>query len=221
VETLLLISAGYAEDDVVIARHGAAIEAAEHAGVGHIVYTRITGAGDHLSYTLAHRWTERRLMAGSAHWTILRNGLYSDLFVPYAANAAATGELTLPIGAGRLAAVSKEDLADVAASVVTDPGRHHGQVYELVGDQGIGAAELAGIVEKLTGVRPGYRPSTFAETRAFLSELGMPGWQVPHLMSTLSAVAGGFLDGTGGDLADLLGRAPRPAHEVIAAAVTP
>lgn len=39
VDTLVLVSAGTAEDDVVIRRHDNAIRAAEHDGVGHIVYT--------------------------------------------------------------------------------------------------------------------------------------------------------------------------------------
>ncbi|MBM7170486.1 NmrA family transcriptional regulator, partial [Streptomyces sp. G44] len=58
VDTLLMISAGAAEDDVVIARHDAAISAAEKAGVRHLVYTSLSGDGDHLTYAPAHRWTE-------------------------------------------------------------------------------------------------------------------------------------------------------------------
>lgn len=63
VSTLVLVSAGYAEDDQVIARHHAALDAAARDGVGHIVYTRLTGAGDHLGFALAHRATERMIKA--------------------------------------------------------------------------------------------------------------------------------------------------------------
>ncbi|MEU8521107.1 NAD(P)H-binding protein [Streptomyces sp. NPDC048577] len=48
VDTLLMISAGYGEDDTVVARHEAAISAAERAGVRHLVYTSLAGDGDHL-----------------------------------------------------------------------------------------------------------------------------------------------------------------------------
>src|SRR5690349_19708816 len=65
VDVLLLISSGYGEDDTVIARHGVAIDAAEKAGVGHVVYTSLTADGDHLPYALPHRWTERRLQESS------------------------------------------------------------------------------------------------------------------------------------------------------------
>ncbi|WP_223994930.1 NAD(P)H-binding protein [Arthrobacter sp. NicSoilB11] len=79
VETLVLVSAGAQEDDIVITRHNNAITAAERDGVRHIVYTSLTDAGDHLGFALAHRWTERRLCNGTARWTILRNGLYAEL----------------------------------------------------------------------------------------------------------------------------------------------
>jgi NAD(P)H dehydrogenase (quinone) len=63
VSTLVLVSAGYAEDDEVIARHGDVVDAARRDGVTHVVYTSVTGAGDHLAFALAHRATERLLAA--------------------------------------------------------------------------------------------------------------------------------------------------------------
>ncbi|MGW2548302.1 NAD(P)H-binding protein [Kitasatospora sp. NPDC001574] len=119
VRTLLLISAGYGEDDVVIARHRAAVEAAERAGVEHVVYTSLSGDGDHLAYALAHRWTERRLRASATlRWTILRNGLYAELLGALAAPDR-HGVITAPLGDGRLAAVAREDLAEAVSMAVT------------------------------------------------------------------------------------------------------
>jgi NAD(P)H dehydrogenase (quinone) len=45
VSTLVLISAGYAEDDQVIRRHAAVLHAASRDGVRHVIYTSLTGAG--------------------------------------------------------------------------------------------------------------------------------------------------------------------------------
>ncbi|MFD0381505.1 NAD(P)H-binding protein [Streptomyces stramineus] len=97
VDVLLLISAGYGEDDTVITRHGAAVDAAEKAGVGHVVYTSLTADGDHLSYALPHRWTEHRLQKSSLGWTILRNGLYAELLAGLAAPSA-DGRITALLG---------------------------------------------------------------------------------------------------------------------------
>ncbi|MFE7189286.1 NAD(P)H-binding protein [Kitasatospora sp. NPDC057541] len=219
VRTLLLISAGYGEDDVVIARHRAAIEAAERAGVEHVVYTSLSGDGDHLAYALAHRWTERRLRASATLcWTVLRNGLYAEL-LGFLARPDADGVITAPLGDGRLAAVARADLAEVAAEVALAPAGHAGRVYELVGEEAVGGAEIAAALTRSTGRTVEYRPGTLAGARAAVAASGAEAFQVPMLAGTCSAIAHGFLAGPGGpgDLATLLGRAPRPALDVITA----
>ncbi|WP_171169537.1 NAD(P)H-binding protein [Streptomyces sp. I05A-00742] len=216
VDTLLLISAGYGEDDVVIARHDSAIAAAEKAGVRHVVYTSLSGDGDHLPYALAHRWTERRLARSPLAWTVLRNGLYAEFLAGIAAPAP-NGTITAPLGGGRLAAVARADLAAVAAAVAAAPERHAGRVYELVGERALGGADLA---EAIGGT---YEPSSLGATREAIIAAGdaLP-YQVPMLVGTYSAIAGGFLDGGGIEdnaLRTLLGRAPRPALEAYREAV--
>jgi NAD(P)H dehydrogenase (quinone) len=216
VDTLLLISAGYGEDDTVIARHGAAVSAAEKAGVRHLVYTSLSGDGDHLTYALAHRWTERRLRRGPLAWTILRNGLYAEFLADIAA-AGPDGTIAAPMGAGRLAAVARADLAAVAARVTAEPERHAGQVYELVGEQPLGGVELA------AAIGGSYEPGSLGATREAVIAAGqaLP-YQVPMLLSTYSAIAGGFLDGSGIEtnaLRGLLGREPRSALDAYRAAV--
>ncbi|MFI2607558.1 NAD(P)H-binding protein [Kitasatospora sp. NPDC018619] len=211
IRTVLLISAGAAEDDVVTARHGAAIEAAERAGVEHLVYTSLSGDGDHLPYALAHRWTERRLRASALRWTVLRNGVYAE-FLGAIAAPGPDGVITAPLGDGGLAAVARADLAEVAAEVALAPEEHAGRTYELVGERAVGGAELA----EALGAE--YRPGRLAEARAAAAASDAWDFQVPMLVGTYSAIAHGFLAGPGGpgDLAALLGRAPRPALEVIA-----
>ncbi|MBP0452694.1 NAD(P)H-binding protein [Kitasatospora sp. RG8] len=218
VRTLLLISAGYGEDDVVVARHRAAIEAAERAGVRHVVYTSLSGDGDHLGYAAAHRWTERRLRASTTlSWTILRNGLYAELLGVLAAPDQ-DGVITAPLGDGGLAAVARADLAEVAATVALAPAGHAGRVYELVGEQAIGGADVAAALGRATGRPVAYRPATLAEAREAVAASDAAPFQVPMVLSTYSAVAHGFLDGRQLDnaLPALLGRAPRPALDVIA-----
>ncbi|MFF3850189.1 NAD(P)H-binding protein [Streptomyces sp. NPDC002328] len=209
VDVLLLISAGYGEDDIVIARHGAAIDAAEKAGVRHVVYTSLTTDGDHFPYALPHRWTERRLQASTMDWTILRNGLYAELLAWLAAPSA-DGRITAPLGEGRLAAVARADLADAAARVTVEAPAHAGRIYELVGEQSIGGADLA----RAHGPHVTYEPETLAQARTRIAASGAEPFQVPMLVGTYSAIAAGFLSRTGGDLRRLLGRAPHSALAV-------
>jgi NAD(P)H dehydrogenase (quinone) len=209
VDTLVLVSAGEAEDDVVVARHGAVIAAAERDGVEHVVYTSLTSAGYHLGFALAHRWTERRLRQSTLSWTILRNGLYADLFgslLGWSGN-----RLTSAFGDGALAAVRRDDLAEAAAVVAEAPHRHAGRIYDLVGTP-VTAAEVA---ERL-GVP--LVDVTLDRRRQELDRAGSKPFQPAMLMSIHTSVRHGFLDNPGPDLGHLLGREPGDALAVAAAA---
>ncbi|MFF2324674.1 MULTISPECIES: NAD(P)H-binding protein [unclassified Streptomyces] len=209
VSTLVLISAGYAEDDQVVTRHAAVLDAAVRDGVDHVVYTSLTGAGDHLGFALAHRATERLLQASGLSWTILRNGLYADLFsglLMWAGNAVESA-----FGDGALAAVVREDLADAAATVAADPARHSGLVHDLVG-----TTITAGQVAEQLGVP--HRTISLGEyRRRLLDETpGLLPFQPPMLASIATSVRHGFLGGSSPALADLLGH---PARDPLATAV--
>ncbi|MDO0911327.1 hypothetical protein QQM39_10830 [Streptomyces sp. DT2A-34] len=97
-----------------------------------VIYTSLTGAGDHLGSALAHRATERLLQASGLQCTILRNVFYAELFgglLMWADDGVESA-----FDDGPLAAVVREDLAEAAAIVAaSDPARHSGRVYDLVG----------------------------------------------------------------------------------------
>jgi NAD(P)H dehydrogenase (quinone) len=199
VSTLVLVSAGYAEDDQVVERHAAVLDAAVRDGVRHVVYTSLTGAGDHLGFALAHRATERLVRASGLPWTILRNGLYAELF---GALLMWTGDgVESAFGDGALAAVARVDLAEAAAIVAADPARHSGRTYDLVGSP-ITAGQVAdrlGVPHRGVGLGD-YRRRLLDETPGLLS------FQPPMLVSIATAVRHGFLGETASDLRDLLGR---------------
>ncbi|WP_299536581.1 NAD(P)H-binding protein [uncultured Streptomyces sp.] len=198
VSTLVLVSAGYAEDDRVLARHRAVLDAAARDGVSHVVYTSLTGAGDHLGFALAHRATERMVRTGGLGWTILRNGLYAELFG--ALLTWTPDGLESPFGDGTLSAVARADLAAAAAVVALDPAPHAGKTYDLVGEP-ITAAGVAGRL----GVT--HRTIGLGEYRArLLADDGLLPFQPSMLASIATSVRHGFLDGTGPDLVGLLGR---------------
>jgi NAD(P)H dehydrogenase (quinone) len=207
--TLVLISAGYAEDDQVIGRHATVLDAAVRDGVRHIVYTSLTGAGDHLGFALAHRATERLVRTCGLPWTILRNGLYAELFgglLMWTDDGVASA-----FGDGALAAVARADLAEAGAIIAADPVRHSGRTYELVGTP-ITAEQVAdelGAPHRTIGLGE-YRRRLLDEMPDLLP------FQPPMLVSIATGIRHGFLDGTGPHLADILGR---PVSDPLARAV--
>ncbi|MFF7527501.1 NmrA family NAD(P)-binding protein [Streptomyces bobili] len=209
VSTLVLISAGYAEDDQVVGRHTALVDAAVRDGVDHVVYTSVTSAGDHLGFAPAHRATERLVRASGLPWTILRNGLYAELFGGLLMWA--DDGVESPFGNGALAAVAREDLAHAAAAVAANPARHRERVYDLVGTP-ITAGQVAdrlGVPHRTIGLGE-YRRRLLDETPGLLP------FQPPMLVSIATGIRHGFLDGTAPDLTELLGR---PVSDPLAKAV--
>ena len=198
VSTLVLVSAGYAEDDQVIARHRAVLDAAVRDGVGHVVYTSLTGDGDHLGFALAHRATEEMIKASGLGWTILRNGLYAELFgalLMWTADG-----LESAFGDGPLSAVARIDLAAAAAVVASEPTAHVGRIYELVGEP-ITATDVAG------RLAVGHRTIGLDEYRArLLADDALLPFQPPMLASIAASVRHGFLSNTSPDLVQLLCR---------------
>jgi NAD(P)H dehydrogenase (quinone) len=210
VTTVVLVSAGYAEDDVVVGRHAGVVAAAVRDGVRHIIYTSLTGSGDHLGFALAHRVSEQLVRDSGLSWTILRNGLYAELFG--ALLMWDGGMLESAFGAGALAAVAREDLADVAASVAHDAPSHAGRVYDLVG-----APVTAGAVA--AQLQAGHRTIGLGEyRRRLLDTPGLLSFQPPMLSSIATGVRHGFLAASGTDLQDLLDHPARDTLAVAAAA---
>ncbi|MFE7801583.1 NmrA family transcriptional regulator [Nocardia sp. NPDC057440] len=77
--------------------------------------------------------SERRLQDSGAEWTILRAAWFDQNFDEgFLRDDVRAGRVALPVGAVGEAFVDADDIADVAATVLTEP-RHSGAIYELTG----------------------------------------------------------------------------------------
>lgn len=229
VDVLVFVSAGYAEDDVVMARHGAVVRAAAAAGVKHVIYTSLAASGERLTIALAHRWTEARLAEAAFDVTVLRNGLYAeipaDLALAGATFAAESGVFAAPFGDGRVSVVARDDLAAVAVRVAAEtwsdltagaPRRHAGKTYELEGVNAVGGHDLAEVLTGVLGRPVEYRTVALGDVRPLLA--GLEEYRAGHTVSTFANVKAGLLEARGGDLTAFLDT-PRPVRDLIAAHV--
>jgi len=133
-------------------QHGAAIDAAVTAGVGHVIYTSMLSPAPPNPALIApsHYSTEQALAASGLAWTVLRNSLYSDYQVPEAVGGIAARSFVHNRGAGRVAYVAREDCAAVAAAVLATGG-HEGAIYDVTGPRPYDASELAKLYGELGG----------------------------------------------------------------------
>ena len=202
VRTLLMVSA--AETPERVAQHRTFVDAAAAAGVEHVVYISFFGAGPTATFTLArdHWHTEQHLRASGMAWTFLRDNLYADL-MPHLVGG--DGVLRGPAGTGRVAAVARDDVAEVASAVLQHPAKHAGRTYELTGPQALTLAEVAATLTRVGDRTVTYQPESieqaYASRRAYSDEQ----WQLDAWVSTYTAIAAGELAGVTDDVALVTG----------------
>ena len=187
IDVLLMVSAS--EDVDRRAQHLAFVDAAAAAGVRHVVYTSFQGAAPDCTFTLGrdHWATEEAIRASGMGFTFLRDSFYAD-FLPLMAT---DGAIRGPAGDGRVAAVARDDVAAVAAAVLTDPSAHAGATYDLTGPEALTLAEAAAVIAEVTGTPTRYLEETVPEAYASRASYGAPDWQVDAWVSTYTAIARG------------------------------
>ncbi|MFD0597646.1 SDR family oxidoreductase [Catellatospora coxensis] len=212
VDTLFMVSG--AESAERVAEHRTFIDAAVAAGVRRLVYTSFFGAAPDATFTLArdHWATEQHLRDTPLAWTFLRNNLYLEMLPLFAGR---DGVLRGPAGDGRVAGVAIDDVADVAALVLREPGRHGGQVYELSGPQALTLEQVAEIITFVTGRETGYHDETVEEAYASRAGYGAPDWQVEAWVSTYLAIRDGELATVTDTVERLTGVAPLTLDDLL------
>ena len=215
VKTLLFVSG--AESAERLQEHLTVIDAAAAAGVENFVYTSLVGAAAEATFTLArdHGATEQHLAKRGFAATLLRNNLYADFFpLMLGADDVIRG----PAGEGRVAAVAREDIAEVAALVLLDPGVHRGKAYELTGPIALTLSEVAANLSKRFGRNIQFHNETLDEAYASRSQSGVEKWQVDAWVSTYMAILAGEFAHVTDDVAKLTGHPALTLDDVLAAA---
>ena len=188
-----------------VTEHRTFIDAARAAGVGHLVYVSFYSAGPTATFTLArdHWATEEHIRASGLAFTFLRDNLYAD-FLPSLVGP--DGVLRGPGGQGRVAAVVQDDIAAVAATVLSEPDAHAGVTYDLTGPQALTLAEIAAIMTATSDRPVTYHPESMDEAFASRAGYDAPDWQVRAWVSTYAAIAASELAGVSEAIPTLLGR---------------
>jgi NAD(P)H dehydrogenase (quinone) len=204
--TLFMVSAS--EDPDRLRLHANVVGAATDAGMERVVYTSFFGAAPDCSFTFGRdHWHTEELIKGSGlRFTMLRDNLYLD-FLPLMVGA--DGVIRGPAADGRVAAVARDDIADVAAAVLlADGDRHDGRSYDLTGPEALTMAEVAQRLSELAGRTITYHPETLEEAYASRASYGAPDWEVDGWVTTYVAIANGELEAVGGDVAAVAGHPP-------------
>ncbi|TGQ57388.1 NmrA family transcriptional regulator [Mesorhizobium sp. M1C.F.Ca.ET.193.01.1.1] len=152
---------------------------------------------------------EEMLKASGADWTILRCSWFSQNFSEgFLVENIIEGEVGLPVGAVGEPFVDADDIADVAETVLTEPG-HVGQLYELTGPRLLSFAEAVAEIGKAAGRDIRFRQISRAEFTEAVAAHNLP----PQFAWLLDELFTKVLDGRNETLTDgvqrALGRQPK------------
>ncbi|WP_344165048.1 NAD(P)H-binding protein [Kribbella yunnanensis] len=149
---------------------------------------------------------ERAVQASGVGWTILRANNFSQNFSEDVwSEPVEAGVLALPAGEVREPFVDLEDVAEVAAKVLTSAG-HEGRAYDLSGPEAITFGEAVAAIAKVSGKAVSYVAVTPASYRAELVGIGLPGEVADELNELFAIMREGYLTTPSDDIAELLGR---------------
>ncbi len=204
VRTFFMVSAGEAADRV--RQHIAAVDAAVAAGVERIVYLSFINAAPDATFTFArdHWHTEEHVRAVGLRHTFLRDNMYID-FLP--ALAGTDGVIRGPAGDGRVGAVARDDVADVAVAVLLGDG-HDERTYDVTGPQAVTLQEVAEELSRVTGRSITYHAETLEEAYESRASYGVPDFEVEGWVTSYAAIATGEMDVVSDTVSKLTGHPP-------------
>jgi NAD(P)H dehydrogenase (quinone) len=198
-----------------VEQHRNAINAAEDAGVGLLVYTSIANA-DTTGMQLAaeHQTTEKILAESGVPYALLRNSWYLENYTDQLSVYLQHGTVLGSAGGGRVSAATRADYAAAAAAVLLRDNQA-GSVYELGSDEPFTLSELA---QALTAAAE--RPVVYHDIPAdryakTLIEAGVPAPVAAVLADSDLGIARGDLLVTSADLSRLIGRPTTPMPEAV------
>jgi len=188
-----------------------AIDAAKAANVRHVVKFSSMGFGktrDALSIGNWHRKAEAYLEKSGIAWTVVLGGGFNSNALGWAPTIKSQGAAFSATGEGRVAVVDPEDLAAVAAKVLTTNG-HEGKRYELTGPEALSFADQVAIIGDAIGktIRAVEIPP--AAARDAMLKTGMPSPMVEGMLEVMAAIKSGEAATITPTVEHLLGKKPR------------
>ena len=209
--TFFMVSAGVSSDRA--RTHTAAVDAAVEAGVERIVYLSFVGAAPGATSTLAreHWRTEEHVRSTGLKHTFLRDNAYLD-YVP--ALVGPDGVIRGPAGEGRVGAVARDDVAEVAVAVLLGEG-YDGRTYDVTGPEASTLHEAAEELSRASGRRIGYYPETLEEAYASRASYGAPEWEVERWVTSYTAIAAGEMEVVSDTVGKLTGHPPMGLAEYL------
>ncbi|WP_167302340.1 NAD(P)H-binding protein [Sphingobium vermicomposti] len=192
-----------------------AVDAALSAGVGHIILISDIGTREEPEPHIgAASWVgEQRLIKSAPRWTILRANYFMESFAREVALSTVTGRMA-ELGDGRVAFVSRDDVAAAAAAILVGTG-HSGAIYNATGTEALSIADRAHLIEQVAGKPINVIQTSMEELRQELELAQIPEEYLALALEIKRKTSEGVYDLVTGDVERLSGRRPISLGDVL------
>ena len=203
IEVLFMVSGS--ENPNRIQQHKDFIDAAKVAGVSHVIYLSFYNASKNSIFTLGrdHYATEEYIKENGFKYTFLRDNFYADFFVDLCREY---GEIKGPAGNGKVSAVVRSDVSEVAAKILENLGKWENQTLNMTGPEELSMAEIVKAVSEYFGKEIKYIEETVEEAYESRKIWKAEQWEYDSWVSTYTAIAENEQSGISNDIEKVLGR---------------
>ncbi len=187
------------------------IEAMRKAGVKHVVFMSVQGAGT--NPFVPHHGIESLLKKSGLSWTFLRPSFFmQNLSTTHVADIRERDEIYVPAGRGRSNFIDAADIAEAAAVCLTTPG-HEGKAYEITGSEALTYERVARILSTACGRPISYPRPSARRFRERMRNAGHRDEFISVRVRIYTVARLGMAAGTTGDFEKLVGRMPNTVAE--------
>ena len=203
IEILFMVSGS--ENPNRVQQHKDFIDAAKVAGVSHVIYLSFYNASKNSIFTLGrdHYATEEYIKENGFKYTFLRDNFYADFFVDLCREY---GEIKGPAGNGKVSAVVRSDVSEVAAKILENPGKWENQTLNMTGPEELSMTEIVKAVSEYFGKEIKYIEETVEEAYESRKIWKAEQWEYDSWVSTYTAIAENEQSGISNDIEKVLGR---------------
>jgi uncharacterized protein YbjT (DUF2867 family) len=203
VDALLLVNSGHDLET----RDDAAAKAAKRAGVRHLVKLSSMDAQQSVGTGAWHGRGEAAIAASGIAFTFVQPSGFMSNALGWATSIRAEGVVRAPTGDGRIAFIYPDDIAAVAATVLTTRD-YDGQSLAITGPEALSYAEMTAKIGAAIDRTVAFQPISEEEGRRHMLQAGDPAAIVEAHVSIYRAIREGRLAKVTDGVERVLGRRP-------------